>query len=286
MNKICTKCGRELPATSEYFFKQKLGRYGLESQCKECVKKRRRKRYMNVIYEIYCKKTDKYYIGQTIKPITERISKHFSDAKRGREQPLYEDMRKFGKEEFKYRILEKVENENMLDDKERFYIEEYLKEGKKLYNREFGGRKDITVSDETKKLMSSITDFLVFDVDGYCLGEFINCSQATQELGYFDFKKYIDNIQLNNKNYIIISKEKFSYDLLRNEIKAYRYLEDTKDTSKSVYIVKNGEIVNYFESIKYANEEYNRLLSTYARGVSNHYCRQEDIYVYYEYLLP
>lgn len=34
--RICTKCGKELPATNEYFGKAKLGKYGLKSQCKEC----------------------------------------------------------------------------------------------------------------------------------------------------------------------------------------------------------------------------------------------------------
>ncbi len=37
--KICTKCGRELPATKEYFYKNKGGKYGLDSKCKECKNK-------------------------------------------------------------------------------------------------------------------------------------------------------------------------------------------------------------------------------------------------------
>lgn len=36
--KICTQCERELPATTEYFYKKKLGHYGLDSRCKECRK--------------------------------------------------------------------------------------------------------------------------------------------------------------------------------------------------------------------------------------------------------
>jgi 5-methylcytosine-specific restriction endonuclease McrA len=35
--KTCTKCGTEFPATTEYFVKQKAGKYGVTSQCKACT---------------------------------------------------------------------------------------------------------------------------------------------------------------------------------------------------------------------------------------------------------
>lgn len=37
--KICTKCGRQLPISTEYFKKNKTCKYGLSSVCKECQKK-------------------------------------------------------------------------------------------------------------------------------------------------------------------------------------------------------------------------------------------------------
>ena len=36
--KICTKCGKELPCTLDYFYKKSFGRNGLSSECKECSK--------------------------------------------------------------------------------------------------------------------------------------------------------------------------------------------------------------------------------------------------------
>ena len=36
--KICTGCGRELPATAEYFYKMKRGKFGLMASCKDCEK--------------------------------------------------------------------------------------------------------------------------------------------------------------------------------------------------------------------------------------------------------
>jgi 5-methylcytosine-specific restriction endonuclease McrA len=34
----CTKCGEEYPATAEYFYKNKHGKYGLQAWCKNCSK--------------------------------------------------------------------------------------------------------------------------------------------------------------------------------------------------------------------------------------------------------
>jgi len=36
--KVCTKCGKELPATKEYFNANKNRKYGLSSYCKVCKK--------------------------------------------------------------------------------------------------------------------------------------------------------------------------------------------------------------------------------------------------------
>lgn len=41
--KVCTKCGIEKPATSEFFHQSKRGKYGVMTLCKECRNKSRRK---------------------------------------------------------------------------------------------------------------------------------------------------------------------------------------------------------------------------------------------------
>jgi 5-methylcytosine-specific restriction endonuclease McrA len=38
LTKTCSKCNKELPATTEYFYKKKDGKYGLRTYCKECCK--------------------------------------------------------------------------------------------------------------------------------------------------------------------------------------------------------------------------------------------------------
>jgi len=37
--KRCTKCGKEFPATTEYFYALKTGKYGITSWCKSCQSK-------------------------------------------------------------------------------------------------------------------------------------------------------------------------------------------------------------------------------------------------------
>jgi hypothetical protein len=42
LTKICTHCGIEKPATTEYFARQKTGKYGFRADCKECHYARQR----------------------------------------------------------------------------------------------------------------------------------------------------------------------------------------------------------------------------------------------------
>ena len=42
ITQVCTICGREFPATAEYFHKSKHGKYGLRGECKECYSNKQR----------------------------------------------------------------------------------------------------------------------------------------------------------------------------------------------------------------------------------------------------
>ena len=47
IKRICNKCGNELPATLEYFNREKAGKYGISPVCKECKRKYAAERRMN-----------------------------------------------------------------------------------------------------------------------------------------------------------------------------------------------------------------------------------------------
>ena len=44
ITQVCTTCGKEFPATQEYFYKAKNGKYGLRGECKECNSNKQRAR--------------------------------------------------------------------------------------------------------------------------------------------------------------------------------------------------------------------------------------------------
>jgi len=57
--KFCRKCNIEFPATEEYFYKDKNGKYGLRGECKECTKNHHHNYYRNNIK--YFKEANKKY---------------------------------------------------------------------------------------------------------------------------------------------------------------------------------------------------------------------------------
>ena len=59
INKTCTKCGNEYPATTEYFRNSKYGKNGLRGECKECSRKLQ-KEYFEQNKDICHKRSNKY----------------------------------------------------------------------------------------------------------------------------------------------------------------------------------------------------------------------------------
>lgn len=71
--KKCTRCGKVLPSTTEYFYKSKAGKNGLYASCKDCIKTYQKEYYSRPLPEE--KTTERYLILDECKK--KILSKYF-----------------------------------------------------------------------------------------------------------------------------------------------------------------------------------------------------------------
>ncbi len=179
--------------------------------------------------------------------MNDRISKHFSDAKRGRKQELYEDIRRYGREMFTYKVIEEVTDSDKLDDRERYWIDKYIKSGFTLYNNEFGGRKNIDVPYKTRIKMAvskGTKPFVVYDTNYNFIGRFEKLSDANKRLGTFFTNDRIKQSGYSHK-YIAIYEQDFTYQKL-------------SDAINSLDVLSNGTMRKHYDNSGKNNAMYQR----------------------------
>ena len=108
------------------------------------IKHERNLNIMGIIYKFTNQINNKSYIGQTINP-QQRYSSHKSaiNNKNHTEYytPLHEAFRKYGFENFTYEILAKdIENIDILNILEEYYIQYFNSYGNHGYNQDLGGK--------------------------------------------------------------------------------------------------------------------------------------------------
>lgn len=86
------------------------------------------------VYEIYCISNDTYYIGSS-NNCRQRISKHISDllSKKHCNKILQRTWDKYGKENFRFRLLIETTRSKLINEEER-QINSYIKNGKSIMN--------------------------------------------------------------------------------------------------------------------------------------------------------
>lgn len=96
---------------------------------------------MGYIYCITNLINSKRYIGKTTQTPEERFKEHCSDAfkQRCEKRPLYSAINKYGVENFIVETIEYVEDDNLLSDREIYWINELNTYGNKGYNASKGG---------------------------------------------------------------------------------------------------------------------------------------------------
>lgn len=75
------------------------------------------------VYKITCLDNNKIYVGQTYKSLQERLADHFSCARTGVDTKFYRAIRKHGEDKFKIELIEECESQELLDEREFFWIQ-------------------------------------------------------------------------------------------------------------------------------------------------------------------
>lgn len=96
---------------------------------------------MGYIYCITNLINGKQYVGKTVHTIEKRFQEHYRDSRKTRckNRPIYNAIKKYGIENFKIDILEYVENNYILEEKEIYWIKKLDTYGKNGYNASKGG---------------------------------------------------------------------------------------------------------------------------------------------------
>lgn len=77
-----------------------------------------------IIYSIYNQETGKYYVSQTILELNKVWKEHIDQSNRMNSDPLYKDMRRYGLDKFRIKIIEEC-SESLLNKREYYWIEQY-----------------------------------------------------------------------------------------------------------------------------------------------------------------
>lgn len=108
------------------------------------------------VYMIENIQNNHFYVGKTKNSIHKRFKQHINDSNKGKEWCiLHKAIRKYGKENFKIICLEEVDNEVLLNEREKYYI----KTLSPIYNSAPGGqggplRTGVKLLEETKNKIS------------------------------------------------------------------------------------------------------------------------------------
>lgn len=175
-----------------------------------------------LIYKATNTQNNKVYIGQTIKPLSHRISEHkCRAADSDSHTKFYNAIKKYGWESFVWEVIEESDKwtQDELNSKEQYYIQLYnsIENG---YNTLVGG-KCSTIDGEEMAILCGSEPFYAFNLKGELLGEFINKREFARRYG-INVQRVVEMVQnktLSSKNIIVIDKAIYTPDLLQYRLK-------------------------------------------------------------------
>ena len=209
------------------------------------------------IYKITAKHNGKIYIGQS-KDIHNRWIGHWKQVARGDSDYLHNSMRKYGKENFEYEIIEEC-GQDIINEREIYWIE-YFNSYNNGYNLTLGGEgvKGKQYSFDAKENMRNYAKehniskpILQIDIHGNIIKEWRSCKEIGKltnmlSTNIHDCVKHKDGYRLAY-GYIWIYKDEY----LTKGLDIDLYLSINKDIaySKIYQIDKNNVIVKIWNNI-------------------------------------
>lgn len=177
-----------------------------------------------LIYKATNPLTNKSYIGQTVKTLSQRAAEHKHKAlcENDTSNKFHNAIRKYGYDIFEWSILEESEtwDYDTLDEREKYYIELYdsVNNG---YNTLYGGQGKSRIDGVIMAELCGSKPFYAFTTQGKLIGEFINKKQFSEkyDIPISRICEMVQNKTLSSKGIIIIDKEQYNIDLLNTRLK-------------------------------------------------------------------
>lgn len=260
-DKKCSKCQREFPATKEFFFCDKTTKSGLKSQCKECESDKKffglPKGQFDIdwksfdsksgIYKISNTANGKMYIGSAVN-LCARLSTHLHTLTNNKHENEYmqNSFNKYGKDKFKFEIVEIVYDTNDLLNREQFWLDHT-----KSYNRSIGYNilkvagncLGNVLKEETKEKLRRVNNkpIIQLTVNGEYVQEWLGARDVHRHLGYVP----------NNINLCANGKSKQAYGFLwifkeKYESPSFNVFEHMNKRTVLQYN-NNGEFIREWE---------------------------------------
>jgi len=224
---------------------------------------------------IYCANNiinEKRYIGQTIRDLDKRKKEHISQANNGSKFAFHLAINKYGEDKFEWSIIDVVDSQEELDNKELYWIDFYNTYKNGGYNMSVGGQfgKKTDSNADDLSIMNGGREFLVFDIEGNFIKSMYSQSAFAIEIG--SCVQSVNNALHGKKNKvsvkrkIMIFKDEFTeeklhaliqrtnfkefvvFDLKRNFVGKYNIqticAEELKISTRSITRCLNNSLVN------------------------------------------
>lgn len=210
---------------------------------------------MGYIYIIKNKINDKVYIGQTTNSIEYRWKQHKYAANEGRKFHLYNAMRKYGIDNFWVELLEEVNSQLNLNERESYWIKRYNSYDNGYNSTLGGGENNSSLSKAQVEEIYELWDL------GYSMSEISKITSVDK-----------DCISRRLHNYKNFSEEEKKERAIQKSSKA-------KVKTILLYDLK-GQIMKIFSTSEEAAEIEGTSIKTIQRRCREHFIKNEYIWAY------